>query len=211
MIVLVSGATATLRTMPRDAPLGHLITPRSGNDLRVIAATGRPWAFDNGCFTGLDTPRLLRLLSQVATVQRDPTLRRPWWGVVPDVLGDAVTTLELWHEWLPVYRDYRIPPAFVAQDDAEQTDIPWHELACLFIGGSTAYKESHAVQALIAEATQRGTWVHVGRVNTFRRLALFSGTGVHSVDGTTFSMFPDTYIPTWARRLRNPQAYQHRF
>ena len=49
MILLVSGATATLRTLPADAPVGHLVTPHTGNRIIDIARARRPWAADNGC------------------------------------------------------------------------------------------------------------------------------------------------------------------
>jgi hypothetical protein len=62
MILLVSGATSTLRSLPLDAPVGHLVTPHTRNRIDVIASTGRPWAADNGCFGGFDEPAFLAML-----------------------------------------------------------------------------------------------------------------------------------------------------
>lgn len=66
MILLVSGATATLRTLPADAPLGHLLTPRNGNDATTLFATGRPLAADNDCFQRLDAGAYVAMCRQLA-------------------------------------------------------------------------------------------------------------------------------------------------
>lgn len=209
MILLVSGATATLRGLPADAPVGHLITPHTGNDIAGIAATGRPWAADNGCFTGLDAPAFEAMLRAIEATEARigrvdwPARTRCLWVTVPDVVGDARATLELWREWR-----HRVRPhvgdrlALVAQDGAEGLRLPWHQLRCLFVGGSTEWKEGDGAAHLIARAKSLGKLVHVGRVNTERRVRLLDGLGVDSIDGTQFSMFPDTYIPRWAERLR---------
>lgn len=208
MILLVSGATSTLRGLPADAPVGHLVTPHTGNRIREIASTGRPWAADNGCYGGLDAPAFLAMLAAIAAVERDrlragsPVQTRPLWVAVPDVVADAYATLELWRFWRHQVRAYGLPCAFVAQDGAESLVVPWDQLSCLFVGGSTAYKESDAAAWLIRRAKAHGKLVHVGRVNTERRLRLFDGLGLDSIDGTQFSMFPDTYVPRWAERMR---------
>lgn len=209
MILLVSGATATLRGLPPDAPVGHLITPHTGNDIAGIASTGRPWAADNGCFGGFDQRAFVAMLAQIDRVTNVELMRagssvrtRPLWAVCPDVVSDAYATRELWREWRHTLKAYGLPAAFVAQDGCESGYIPWGRMACLFIGGSTEYKESDAAAWLVRAAKRHGRMVHVGRVNTERRVRLFDGLGIDSIDGTQFSRFPDTYIPRWAERLR---------
>lgn len=88
----------------------------------------------------------------------------------------------------------------MAQDGSERKPPPWTELDALFIGGSTAWKESSHAAALCIEARRRGKWVHVGRVNTVRRLRKFDGIA-DSIDGTKFSRFPATYLPRWCQIL----------
>jgi hypothetical protein len=209
VILLVSGATATLRGLPLDAPVGHLVTPHTGNDIAGIASTGRPWAADNGCFNGFDQAAFMAMLAQIDRVANVELLRaglpvhtRPLWVVCPDVVSDAYATLELWRYWRHTLKAYGLSAAFVAQDGCEGGYIPWGRMACLFIGGSTEYKESDAVAWLIRRAKAHGKAVHVGRVNTERRVRLFDGLGIDSIDGTQFSRFPNTYIPRWAERLR---------
>jgi hypothetical protein len=75
-------------------------------------------------------------------------------------------------------------PALVAQDGLEALPVPWEAFDVLFIGGSTAWKLSEACFSLIAEAKRRGKWVHMGRVNSLRRLRIAKSVGCDSVDGT---------------------------
>ena len=56
----------------------------------------------------------------------------------------------------------------------------------------------------LAQARCRGKWVHVGRVNSLRRVTHFE-QAADSFDGGQFSMFPDTYIPRYLERLRYRQ------
>jgi hypothetical protein len=212
MILLVSGATATLRGLPADAPVGHLITPHTGNRIDLIATGGRPWAGDNGCGPksdgtpgALDEPALWAMLRAIERAVRLPGARRPLWVVCPDAVGDWRATRALWARWWPILRSLDIPLAYVLQDGQPlygESGVPWTRAACLFIGGSTAYKESREAEAAAAEAKRRGLSVHLGRCNSERRLRLFDAVGVDTLDGTQFSMFPDTYIPRWAERLR---------
>ena len=69
--------------------------------------------------------------------------------------------------------------AIVAQngsenDQDEDLAIPWEEIGCLFIGGTTEWKDTHGVKlAIHAKTHYPHIWVHVGRVNTKRRVSLF--------------------------------------
>ena len=199
MILLISGAPPHYWQHPR---VGILRTPRNGTSLAVIVASGKPWACDNDCYQRLDRVAYLRMLRKVANADRSQLL----WVTAPDVVADAPATLQRFRMWSPVLRYYGLPIAFVAQDGQEALPVPWDAIRCLFIGGSTRWKLSGHARRLIAEAKQRGKWVHVGRVNTLRRMWLFSSTGVDSIDGTAFSKLPDTFIPWMLRRL---PAQQH--
>lgn len=66
---------------------------------------------------------------------------------------------------------------------------PWMALDALFIGGSTAWKLSPHVDALLATAGKLDLWRHVGRVNTRRRMRHFFGR-CESIDGSGFSRWP---------------------
>jgi hypothetical protein len=82
--------------------------------------------------------------------------------------------------------------------------VPWDEFGCWFIGGSTEWKLSEASRQLALEARRRGKHLHMGRVNSLRRMRIARTFGCHSIDGSSLSMFGDKYIHRfcdWALRL----------
>lgn len=207
MKLFISGATATIRRCAADTDkqhlllyLGHLLNPRSYNSMEYLFATGLPVAADNDCFQGLNRAQYVRMLRRLKG-------KSVLWVTAPDVVADAAQTLTRWRIWYPVLRYYGLPTAYVAQDGSEVLAPPWDELDCLFIGGSTEWKLGPYAADLIREAHKCGKWVHVGRVNTLKRMWLLSSLPVDSIDGTCFSRFPDKYIPWMARRLT---SIQHR-
>jgi len=198
MLLLVSGATTTVARHPS---LGVMVGPRDGASLQTVAATGRPWAADNDCFQQLDVDAYWRLLRRLHHADRSRFL----WVTVPDVVADAGATLDRWSEWFPQVDDLGLPAAFAGQDGIEDRadEIPWEDMRCLFIGGSTGWKLSHAAAGLVAEARRRRKWVHVGRVNTRRRVRDIAWMGADSFDGRSFSAWPDEKIPRALRWMRD--------
>jgi hypothetical protein len=188
--LLVSGATTTIRSELRARPeltrrhLGHLLTPHNQNTIASLLATGLPIACDNACFGGLDEPALVRMLAELL-----PHRQRIGWCAVPDVVADHRATLRQFGRYAGLVGWAGLPLAFVAQDGCEPiAGVPWPDIRCLFIGGSTAWKLSEAAARLIREAKYRGTWVHIGRVNSMRRLAHFDALGADSFDGSRMSI-----------------------
>jgi len=122
--------------------------------------------------------------------------------VAPDVIGDAKATLERYREYAYRCRHFG-PVAFVAQDGQEHLQLPvafdW-----LFIGGSTEWKLGDAAAWCIGEAKRIGKQVHVGRVNSLKRMRHFATLGVDSVDGT----FPCREPDAARRRLTRGLHYQ---
>src|SRR5262249_54425259 len=147
---------------------------RNGNRIDEVASCGLWWAADNDCFQGLDPDQYLAMLDAIAQVN----LARLLFVTVPDVVGDWYGTLTLFRSWLPALQKRNFPPALVAQDGLTSERVSWNELACLFIGGSTEWKEGSEAIELIREARKRGIWVHVGRINTLRRLQHFEQVGI---------------------------------
>lgn len=207
MLIFVSGATATLRSLPADAPVGHLLTPHTGNKIESILSTGRPIALDNGCFGGLDLPAIRTMVK--AWYERLHDARtRVLWAVVPDAVGDHKATLRLFMQYADLIAWAGLQLAFVAQDGCEPVaGVPWESIRCLFIGGAphTNWKESDAALRLMREAKRRGKWVHVGRVNSERRLRLVESYA-DSIDGTQFSRYSRTYLPRWCERVQVRQT-----
>jgi hypothetical protein len=186
------------------AGLGCIITPAQGNRLPPVTA----WCADNGCGPGRDgTPgggypgdrAYLAWLSHMSAQGG----RRCLFATAPDVLGDAAATIARSAPF--VYRIrawFGLPVALVAQDGLEHLDVPWPWFDVLFIGGSTAWKLGPAARALTAEAKARGKRVHMGRVNSLRRLRYADAIGCDSADGTIIAWAPDIRLPEvlgWVR------------
>jgi len=185
MLILVSGATSYKRT----DTIGHLIVPRQWNDPKTLELTPGKWAMDNGAFHGFDEGGFMRM------VERFYGIRGCLFVTAPDVVGDAAATLARFPFWCRLLHGLGFPVALVAQDGLLPDRIPWGELQALFIGGTDRYKESEEVRGLCGLAQARGVWVHWGRVNGFKRYALATKAGCDSIDGSGFSMYPDTTIP----------------
>jgi hypothetical protein len=182
--------------------LGSLLTPDAGNGVDSALSIGLPWAADNSCFNGLDADSFRRMLAKIAGVPRCLFL------CVPDVVADSATTLDRFHEWKGEVASTGLPVAFVGQDGIEQRPIPWNEFDAWFIGGSTRFKLSQASADLAAEAKRRGKHIHMGRVNSLRRLRAAYQMGCDSVDGSSMSRFGDAYIERFARFVRRLETQQ---
>lgn len=195
MKILVSGATKAVRRLATTYPdhLGVLLTPADWHATESILSTGLAWAADNGCFGGLDDKAFRRMLNRIAG------LPRLQWVVCPDQVADAGATLRLFDEWEPVLRSHGVPIAFVAQNGQEKFDVPWDRFDALFLGGAETadgaeWKLSQAAIGLASAAKAKGKLLHVGRVNSLRRLKMTYDMGADSVDGSSLSKWANTYL-----------------
>lgn len=195
MRILVSGTTASVRRLQvrYGQYLGCLLTPDSGNSVTSIQKTGLPWAADNAAYSGLNEKKFRRMLRKIKAKSGCMFLS------VPDVVGDAKATLEMFRFWRWECSESGQPLAFVGQDGSEETEIPWDMFDAWFIGGTTKWKLSQPSADLAQEALRRGKHVHMGRVNTNRRLVAAYDMGCHTVDGSGASRWGDIHL---ARMLR---------
>ena len=159
--------------------IGHLFTPQAG----YTHDTPEYYACDNSAFSNWDETKFWRMVE---------TVRCPKWVAVPDVVGDCRKTNELFE----LYK-MRIPHplAYVLQDNVSISEVPWGEISCIFIGGTDDFKLSEQSRLLVEYAKSRQLWVHMGRVNSYRRIRVAIDWGCDSVDGSSFSRFPKMYIP----------------
>lgn len=152
------------------------------------------WAADSGCFS--DAWEHSRWMTWLTSgLPRSGCI----FATIPDVVGDHEATVYRWNCYADIVWGFHYPRAFVAQDGAESKSVPWHELDCLFIGGTTEWKQGNDALALASEARERGKWVHVGRVNSGERVRSWHGIA-HSVDGTFLAFGPSQNLPrllTW--------------
>lgn len=146
------------------------------------------WAADNGCFTNpdLDVEKYLAWLEKLKGFQETCLF-----ATAPDVVGDSRATWGRSEPILPRIRALGYPAALVAQDGVDERPIEWDAFDCLFIGGTTEWKLSPNAHRLCREALSQGKWVHMGRVNSFRRLLRARFAGCQSADGTQLAFAPD--------------------
>lgn len=125
---------------------------------------------------------------------------------MPDVVGNAEETINLFPKYSQRIRNVGYKVAFVAQDGQENLPFP-DEIDALFIGGSTKWKLGIGAEKCIKRAKEKGLWVHVGRVNTKKRMKHFSLLNVNSVDGTHITYGPDKKrkeLIRWMEETRLP-------
>ena len=120
------------------------------------------------------------------------------WVAVPDVVGDHRATLasfDWWRAyWLEEIGRIPFPLAFVLQNGCTVNEVPWDDIAAVFVGGDNQFKLRQSA-TLIDAAKERGKMIHIGRVNTHRRLRYAFDLGADTVDGTNYSMFSETHLP----------------
>lgn len=162
-------------------PVGQLLTPLTRYRLRE---PDRPFAIDNGGFSGFDEAAFWSLL------RRDDVLEhrnRCLFLAVPDVVGSARRTLEIFERWHGRLAGWCL--ALVCQDGQEDLPMPWDDISAVFIGGSTNWKGSEAAAQIIRAAKILGKHVHVGRVNGPGRFQHFEKLGADSADGTGLARY----------------------
>lgn len=167
---------AELGVPPTD--VGQLITPITRHSNRGR----RVFAIDNGAFSCFNPTGFMSLLDR-----EKPNQSTCRFVVAPDVPFDARRTLEVFDRWAARLAGWRL--ALAIQDGQEHLTIPWDEIDAVFIGGSDAWKVSPHSRAVVRAAKALGKWIHMGRVNTPKRLATCLEWGVDSIDGTGISRF----------------------
>lgn len=167
---------------------GYILGIRKGDDPQDCLPHGYPWLLDNGAFSDKWDERRWR-----GALDRLRPYRSACIGaVVPDVVADAGATQARFEQYAPVVRGAGYPVAFVTQDGLALDAVPWAEIDVLFIGGSDEHKLT--AMPFVLEGKRRGKWVHVGRVNSVKRMNLF--WVADSCDGTSLAINPE------ARRQR---------
>lgn len=193
-------------TLVREAMSSGLLCQITSVAARNTIVAGVPyWCADNSKFSSKKNrgyPGDDEYLSWLTSLV--PQAGNCLFAVAPDVVGDAAATLALSTPMLPRIRALGFPAALVAQNGLEYLAVPWDTFDVLFIGGDTEWKLGAAARALIVEAKRRGKRVHMGRVNSRKRVLYADAIGCDTVDGTYVAFGPDTNLPNvlaWQREL----------
>lgn len=159
----------------------QLRTPLTGYKL-----SGKPYGLDNGCFTKFNKKKWLSLIDEAVETKAVNDCK---FVTLPDVVGDARRTVELYNWFLyEVPELYQLPRCLVLQDGISNVDINWRWVGAVFVGGSDNFKISPEAINACKTAKMLGKWVHVGRVNTIERVNNWIGLA-DSIDGSGISKY----------------------
>ena len=174
----------------------------------VLRTEGMAYALDNGAWTAFqrDEPfdadafqRAVDMLGEGAD-----------WIVIPDIVAGGYASLDFSLAWLD--RLSGCQSLLLAVQDGMTLEMIRPLLSDrigIFVGGSTDWKLATAVE-WGRLAHEVGCYMHIGRVNTVRRIRLCEAAGADSFDGTSATMFSQT-LPRldWARRARDLFCVRH--
>lgn len=187
--------SGTIRPNFRHPMLGFMNTPQMANVLPPDVI----WGADNGRFSAPERYTDEGYLGWLAMQPAERCL----FATAPDVVADHEATIALSRPLFPRLRAAGYRAAFVAQDGWRAETTPWDEFDVMFIGGTTAFKLTRGGLA-IAAAREHGKWVHMGRVNSFKRLRVAAAAGCDSADGTFLKFAPEhneRRMLVWLQRL----------
>lgn len=186
---------------------GFITSPLIGRCGSAISRIrkGYPWICDNGAFKDNFDPDLFFDFLQGLRSHQESCL----FAVCPDKYLQADKTLEMFDQYAPRIREMGFPVAFVAQDGQENLPFP-DSFDALFVGGSDPWKMSPKGSRIIKQAQKLGKWIHIGRVNSRKRIRYFSLLNVDSFDGTHIIYSPDKnrkYLIKWMSESNHPLFY----
>jgi len=145
------------------------------------------WAADNGCFAETYRPGAFKADKWLAWLDCAGP-EHCLWATLPDVVGDPIGTWERSSQYVEAVRSRGFRVSVVLQDGLENLPSILDEVFAasddLFIGGSTEWKLGEAAAAITAQAVAAGKPVHMGRVNSLKRLRYAASIGCTSADGT---------------------------
>lgn len=191
MLYLANPSNHAVRAAMTRGELGAILTPGQ----RLTIPAGAVACADNGCY-GKGYPGDDAWWAWLLTLPLPP---RILFAVAPDVVGDAAATLRRSAPWLPRIRSAGHRAAFVAQDGLEDLTVPWAEFDVLFLGGTTRWKLGAPARAITRDAIDGGIPVHMGRVNSWRRIRYADAIGCRTVDGTLLTHGPGKHLPRLLR------------
>lgn len=111
-------------------------------------------------------------------------------AVLPDIVAGGLQSLDFSLEWKSKLGKPLCPLVLAVQDGMVRSDVEplvSPDLG-IFVGGTTEWKEK-TLSLWGDVARERKAYLHVGRVNSARRINLCQAAGANSFDGTSASRF----------------------
>jgi hypothetical protein len=171
----------------------------------VLRSEGFKYALDNGAWTAFQQGRPFNDALFWRAV--DQLGERADWIVLPDIVAGGRRSLDMSLAWLDRLRGLPTPLLIAVQNGMELDDVrPFLSPSVgIFIGGDTAWKETTALD-WGQLARRRNCYLHVGRVNSARRIAICAAAGASSFDGSSVSRFADSLSPL-DKATRQPDLF----
>lgn len=181
-----TGTRRTLAAM-REAGWGLMVSAKGS--LRTEGFNR--WCLDNGAWTAhqknepFDAAAFLTAYRQIGPGAD--------FCILPDIVAGGLDSLAYSLLWREKLGDSLCPLLLAVQDGMAPADVGHlvGRYLGIFVGGTTKFKEQTLPQwGRLARIC--GAYLHVGRVNTARRVKLCAMAGANSIDGTSVSRFVDT-------------------
>jgi hypothetical protein len=179
--------TGTRRNLAalRDAGWRLMVTPACPRP------EGFPFALDNGAWSAYqrgvawDADAFLRAVQLLGA--------RADFIIVPDIVGDARRSHKRSMAWFPFLLGHTRTLLLAVQDGmSEEVLRPYLGANVgIFVGGTTPWKLA-TMGRWGALAHRVGCYLHVGRVNTARRIARCAAIGADSFDGSSVTRYAKT-------------------
>lgn len=187
-MIAYASRTGTRRNLAALRAAGwHLLVSAAG----ALRPEGFPYALDNGAWSAHTQGKPFdERAFGVALAKLGANAE---WTVLPDVVMGGRASLDLSFRWLRRVLD-ATPVALLAVQNGMTADDVRGLLGPrvgIFVGGDSQWKEQTTPQ-WSALGRELGCWVHVGRVNTARRIRICTAEGVTSFDGSSASRFAKT-------------------
>ena len=171
----------------------------------VLRTEGMRYAIDNGAWTAFqqqqpfDEPAFLVAIERLGEGAD--------WIVLPDIVEGGLASLDYSLKWKERLRGMPSQLLIAVQDEMQLVDVAsfLSPTVGIFVGGSTQWKEATA-EAWGSLARRRNCHLHVGRVNSARRIRICAAAGANSFDGTSASRFSKT-LPRLDRATRQPDMF----
>ena len=143
---------------------------------------GEPWALDNGAFAAWKSGKAFSAES-FAKRAREWAPMAPTFGVLPDVVGGGMASLDLSCHWLP--KLVGLMPWYLAVQDGmtpRAVEPYLSGIAGVFLGGTTAFKATAFDWSEMAHS--KGLRFHYARVSTSISVRRAFACGADSCDST---------------------------
>ena len=195
-MIAYASRTGTKRNLAIMREVGwRLLVSATG----VLRNEGFPYALDNGAWTAFSKGQPFD--ERAFEIALRKTGGGADWTVLPDIVAGGLPSLDLSLKWMRRVLDETPRALLAVQNGMEPKDVRGFlgPRVGLFVGGDTTWK-LQTLPIWGALGREVGCWVHVGRVNTARRIWSCARADATSFDGTSGSKFAVTIRPLDAAR-----------